>query len=77
MAPLDRVNHDEIERTKQPSEPPTQHPLTPPSEQLKDVIQDLYQVMVQVSTYDSMGRPSRDVLSNEMSVSPQPPPTYH
>lgn len=37
-------------------------------EQLKDIIQDLYQIMVQVSTYDSMGRPSKDVLSNEMCV---------
>ncbi|KAJ3528240.1 hypothetical protein NM208_g10293 [Fusarium decemcellulare] len=33
---------------------------------LKDIIQDLYQIMVQVSTYDSMGRSSRDVLSTEM-----------
>ena len=38
----------------------------PPTEQLKDIIQDLYQIMVQVSTYDSMGRPSKDVLSNEV-----------
>jgi mediator of RNA polymerase II transcription subunit 10 len=35
-------------------------------EQLKDVIQDLYQIMVQVATYDSVGRPSKEVLSNEM-----------
>ncbi|KAJ2969679.1 hypothetical protein NQ176_g8541 [Zarea fungicola] len=35
-------------------------------QQLKDIIQDLYQIMVQVSTYDSMGRPSKDVLSNEI-----------
>ncbi|KAF4975037.1 hypothetical protein FZEAL_8129, partial [Fusarium zealandicum] len=34
-------------------------------QQLKDIIQDLYQIMVQVSTYDSMGRSSREVLSNE------------
>lgn len=38
----------------------------PPTEQLKDIIQDLYQIMVQVSTYDSMGRASKDVLSNEV-----------
>ncbi|KAF5129678.1 Mediator of RNA polymerase II transcription subunit 10 [Metarhizium anisopliae] len=37
-------------------------------QQLKDVIQDLYQIMVQVSTYDTTGRPSRDVLSNEMKT---------
>ncbi|PSS18611.1 hypothetical protein M430DRAFT_121260 [Amorphotheca resinae ATCC 22711] len=30
--------------------------------QLKDVIQDLYQIMVQVSAYDLAGRPTRDVL---------------
>ncbi|OAA69473.1 mediator of RNA polymerase II transcription subunit 10 [Cordyceps fumosorosea ARSEF 2679] len=37
-------------------------------QQLKDIIQDLYQIMVQVSTYDSMGRPSKDVLSNEIKT---------
>ncbi|ATY63782.1 mediator of RNA polymerase II transcription subunit 10 [Cordyceps militaris CM01] len=37
-------------------------------QQLKDIIQDLYQVMVQVSTYDSMGRPSKEVLSNEIKT---------
>ncbi|KAF7533041.1 hypothetical protein G7Z17_g13571 [Cylindrodendrum hubeiense] len=37
-------------------------------QQLKDIIQDLYQVMVQVSTYDSMGRSSRDVLTNEIKT---------
>ncbi|KAK5989913.1 Mediator of RNA polymerase II transcription subunit 10 [Cladobotryum mycophilum] len=37
-------------------------------QQLKDIIQDLYQIMVQVSTYDSMGRSSRDVLSNEVKT---------
>ncbi|KAK7225550.1 hypothetical protein V2G26_013553 [Clonostachys chloroleuca] len=33
---------------------------------LKDVVQELYQIMVQVSTYDAMGRSSRDVLTNEI-----------
>ncbi|KAM0346500.1 hypothetical protein ACHAPU_005565 [Fusarium lateritium] len=37
-------------------------------QQLKDIIQDLYQVMVQVSTYDSVGRSSREVLINEMYI---------
>lgn len=37
-----------------------------PAEQLKDVIQDFYRVMVQVSTYDSMGVSSKEVLSKEM-----------
>ena len=34
----------------------------------------MYQIMVQVSTYDAMGRPSRDVLSNEVYASNAPPP---
>ncbi|KAG6125472.1 hypothetical protein E4U28_000967, partial [Claviceps purpurea] len=34
-------------------------------QQLKDVIQDLYQIMIQVATYDTTGRPGRDVLSEE------------
>ncbi|RDA84460.1 hypothetical protein CP532_0069 [Ophiocordyceps camponoti-leonardi (nom. inval.)] len=37
-------------------------------QQLKDIIQDLYQVMVQVTTYDAAGRSSREVLSNEMQA---------
>jgi len=32
--------------------------------QLKDVIQDLYQLMVQVNAYDLAGKPTRDVLEN-------------
>ncbi|RSL99746.1 hypothetical protein CEP52_009558 [Fusarium oligoseptatum] len=39
-------------------------------QELKDVIQDLYQIMVQIATYDSVGRPSKEVLSNEMYESP-------
>ncbi|KAM5351269.1 hypothetical protein ACJ41O_003992 [Fusarium nematophilum] len=46
-------------------------------QQLKDVIQDLYQIMVQVSTYDSMGRPSRDVLANEIKTLSQSLRTLH
>ncbi|KAK1249847.1 hypothetical protein MKX08_009850 [Trichoderma sp. CBMAI-0020] len=38
-------------------------------QQLKDVIQDFYRVMVQVSTYDSMGVSSKEVLSKEMNNS--------
>ncbi|KAN0114892.1 Transcription factor subunit Med10 of Mediator complex domain containing protein [Hyaloscypha variabilis] len=34
--------------------------------QLKDVIQDLYQLMIQVNSYDLAGRPSRDVLENSV-----------
>ncbi|KAK4078760.1 uncharacterized protein Triagg1_3091 [Trichoderma aggressivum f. europaeum] len=37
-------------------------------QQLKDVVQDFYRIMVQVSTYDSMGRSSKEVLSNEIKT---------
>ncbi|KAJ3482075.1 hypothetical protein NLG97_g7665 [Lecanicillium saksenae] len=46
-------------------------------QQLKDIIQDLYQVMVQVSTYDSMGRASKDVLSNEIKTLSRSLQTLH
>ena len=39
----------------------------------------MYQIMVQVSTYDAMGRPSRDVLSNEVYAPSRPlslPPLF-
>jgi hypothetical protein len=36
------------------------------AEQLKDVIQDLYQLMVQVNAYDLAGRPTRDVLESSV-----------
>ncbi|KAG6201392.1 hypothetical protein E4U50_006731 [Claviceps purpurea] len=42
-------------------------------EQLKDVIQDLYQIMIQVATYDTTGRPGRDVLSEELYENPHSP----
>ncbi|KAH6624216.1 mediator of RNA polymerase II transcription subunit 10 [Chaetomium sp. MPI-SDFR-AT-0129] len=37
-------------------------------EDIKNVIQDLYQVMVQVSNYDGAGRPTRDVLSQDIQT---------
>jgi hypothetical protein len=37
-------------------------------EQLKDVIQDLYQIMVQVNSYDQANRPSKDILEHSMYV---------
>ncbi|CAM1505286.1 Fc.00g109230.m01.CDS01 [Cosmosporella sp. VM-42] len=46
-------------------------------QQLKDIIQDLYQIMVQVSTYDSAGRSSRDVLANEIKTLSQSLQTLH
>ncbi|KAH8815797.1 transcription factor subunit Med10 of mediator complex-domain-containing protein [Xylogone sp. PMI_703] len=33
--------------------------------QIKDIIQDLYQILVQISAYDLAGKPSKDVLENE------------
>lgn len=35
-------------------------------EQLNDIIQDLYQLMVQTTTYDTTPRPSKDVLTSEI-----------
>ncbi|PBP22706.1 transcription factor subunit Med10 [Diplocarpon rosae] len=32
--------------------------------QIKEVIQDLFQIMVQVNSYDQAGKPSKDVLEN-------------
>ncbi|KAI5465494.1 transcription factor subunit Med10 of mediator complex-domain-containing protein [Mariannaea sp. PMI_226] len=46
-------------------------------QQLKDIIQDLYQIMVQTSTYDSMGRSSRDVLANEIKTLSRSLQTLH
>ncbi|KAH7188342.1 transcription factor subunit Med10 of mediator complex-domain-containing protein [Fusarium flagelliforme] len=46
-------------------------------QQLKDIIQDLYQIMVQVSTYDSVGRSSREVLINEIKTLSESLRTLH
>ncbi|KFH48945.1 Mediator of RNA polymerase II transcription subunit-like protein [Hapsidospora chrysogenum ATCC 11550] len=46
-------------------------------QQLKDIIQDLYQLMVQVSTYDSAGRASKDVLTNEIKTLSRSLQTLH
>jgi hypothetical protein len=35
-------------------------------EQLKDVLQDLYQMMIQVNNYDTTTRPSKDILENSV-----------
>jgi len=67
MAPVSQADHDVVE-----SESCAPHivyviaKLTQIQEQLKDVIQDLYQLMVQVNSYDLAGRPSRDVLEMTM-----------
>jgi mediator of RNA polymerase II transcription subunit 10 len=36
------------------------------AEQLKDVIQDLYQIMIQVNSFDQTSRPSSEVLQNNI-----------
>ena len=46
-------------------------------EQLKDVIQDLYQLMVQVHSYDAAGVPSAQVLEQNMYASLLPPTIPH
>ncbi|RBR25863.1 uncharacterized protein FIESC28_01356 [Fusarium coffeatum] len=46
-------------------------------QQLKDIIQDLYQIMVQVSTYDSVGCSSREVLINEIKTLSESLRTLH
>ncbi|CAF3639875.1 unnamed protein product [Fusarium graminearum] len=75
MAPVDRVDHNALERkslSKQLSEY-----ANILQEQLKDIIQDLYQIMVQVSTYDSAGRSSREVLINEIKTLSESLRTLH
>ncbi|KAK3322597.1 putative mediator of RNA polymerase II transcription subunit [Apodospora peruviana] len=37
-------------------------------ENVKNVIQDLYQVMGQVANYDSAGRPSKEALAHDLST---------
>jgi mediator of RNA polymerase II transcription subunit 10 len=70
MAPLDRVEHIQLERMNLHVRLDEGGNWQCAVEKLKDIIQDLDQIMVQVSTYDSMGRPSRDVLANEMYLLP-------
>ncbi|KAK3682737.1 mediator of RNA polymerase II transcription subunit 10 [Podospora appendiculata] len=47
-------------------------PVTPGhlevQENVKNVIQDLFQVMAQVSNYDSAGRPSKEALANDLQT---------
>ncbi len=38
------------------------------AEDVDNVIQDLYQVMVQVASYDQAGRPSKEILADQMCV---------
>ncbi|POS88205.1 hypothetical protein EPUL_000341, partial [Erysiphe pulchra] len=37
-------------------------------EKIKDIIQDLFQIMVQVNTYDQFGRPGKDVLESSFLI---------
>jgi hypothetical protein len=49
--------------------------LTPSlAEEVKNVIQDLFQILVQVSNYDAFGRPTRDALAQDLYA---PPPITH
>ncbi|RCI15083.1 hypothetical protein L249_6656 [Ophiocordyceps polyrhachis-furcata BCC 54312] len=71
MAPVERIGHEDLERMHQTlllRAARRNAGLTSWIEQLKDIIQDLYQVMVQVTTYDAAGRSSREVLSNEIKT---------
>ena len=38
------------------------------AEDVDNVIQDLYQVMVQVASYDQAGRPSKEILADQLCV---------
>ena len=38
--------------------------------QIKDIVQDLFKIMVVTSHYDISGRPSKEVLSNSLYVPP-------
>lgn len=47
------------------------------TEDIKNVIQDFYQILVQVSNYDAAGRPTRDALAQDLSApSPNPAPLF-
>lgn len=65
MAPVGQADQTAVE-SKHRSPTNQRTPLTDHQDQLKDVIQDLYQIMVQVSAYDLAGRPTRDVLEANM-----------
>lgn len=43
--------------------------LITPIEHLKEVIQDLFQIMVQVNAYDLVGRSGKEVLESSVYVS--------
>ncbi|KAL2147583.1 hypothetical protein VTI28DRAFT_8037 [Corynascus sepedonium] len=46
-------------------------------EDIKNVIQDLFQVLVQVSNYDAAGRPTRDVLVQDIQTLDETLRTLH
>lgn len=79
MAPIDKTDHDLVERTSPlpfpdhpvhhlPSLPSTNLLTLSPTEQIKDTIQSLFQLLVQVSTYDQAGRATQPILSQELST---------
>jgi len=67
MAPVGQITHDTLESMlTNPGHLITQK-LTFPKEQMKDIIQNLYELMVQVYNYDTNhGRSSRDILAEKL-----------
>lgn len=68
MAPVGTQEHQAVE-SRCPSTQSKNRLLTINKGQLKDVIQDLFQVMVQVNTYDTAGKPTKGVLEQEVYIS--------
>ena len=66
MAPVSQPDHDIAESESRTSSHRSDAKLF--SEQIKDIIQDLYQIMVQVNSFDLAGRPSKEVLEAGMYV---------
>lgn len=52
-----------------PEPEPPRSLANPDVAQIKDIIQDLFRVMVVTSHYDTSGRPSKEVLTNSLFVS--------
>jgi hypothetical protein len=70
MAPVGQSDNDAIESKCHAKRLHIQTKLTMTTEQLKDVLQDLYQMMIQVNNYDTTTRPSKDILDNSVYAAP-------
>jgi mediator of RNA polymerase II transcription subunit 10 len=67
MAPVSQADHHDVVESNSPaSKPDSENQADNHSGQLKNVIQDLYQLMIQVNAYDLAGRPTRDVLESSV-----------